>query len=116
VVVKSNRVSADPGIRSLLAETLLSICAPRHAADVVAEALNDAKLLEVPEQTGTFLRFARISLYHALRTRFGTDVADSTVDGLERVLLANRISGTYAKTAAKTATVAKINVVRPGSR
>jgi hypothetical protein len=111
VTVNSNS-AGDSVVRSLLAETLLKICAPRVAAHVVAEALHLAKLLEVPEDPTPFLRFVRVPLHQALCERFGADVADTAVDDLERVLANNRSSGTYSR----TSTIAKINVIRSSGR
>ena len=94
-------------MRTLLAETLLTHCNMRVAAEVVAEALANAKLLEVPEEQTPFVRFVRLYVRDALQRQFGMDTSESVVEEIERVLAVEHSSGTYSRHS-----LGKVNVVR----
>ena len=98
-------------IRTLLAETLLTFCAPTQAGQIVLEALDRGRLEDVPENLDLFARFLHVELRDVLVERVGLETADAIMDDLERVLPRGRASGTYRR-----ASLARIPIVRRPSR
>ena len=86
-------------VRAVLAETLLAICSPARAAELVATALVRARLQEVPEEPDGVLHFARMHLAPVLSDALGQSAADAVIDDLEKVLGRRPPSGTYRKPA-----------------
>ena len=98
-------------MKTLLAESLLTFCNPRLAGQVVLEALDRAKLGDVPENLDHFHRFVLVELRDVLVERVGLSTADAVLDDLQRVLPRGRTSGTYRR-----ASLARIPIVRKPTR
>jgi hypothetical protein len=112
MIERRDRRTDPAAVRTLLAETLLTFCSPKVAGRVVLDALDRARLEDVPENLDQFQRFLQVDLRDVLIERVGLETAEAVMADLERVLPRGRASGTYRRT---TASIARIPIVRKPS-